>query len=236
MAQFKCRGEVILPFAISRNLAIVEIICLQLDEFDVETVYTLAYILKLYPPLFSLKSISEHYYKIQLRLGYSAQIETVMHLHMTVLGIPLTRRLHVPNITVYDFKEGNGPLFASSKYWRLELHCDGFYNYFLLDCLIKCGGILVSKARSYAATKIRNVSFNVELIGDFWCEFRNESYLQKLRKIRSARFEITRRKDIRSTLWTAISTLFMNILNCEDLLPHSVYNLTMYIECRPNWI
>lgn len=59
-------ADMSLPLQISGNLAIVEIICLQLDGLDVESLYTFAYILKLYPALRSLKKIREHYAKVQV--------------------------------------------------------------------------------------------------------------------------------------------------------------------------
>ena len=57
--------EIILPLRISNNLAVVVAICLQLEGLDVESIYTFAYILKLYPALRSLKRIREHYAKVE---------------------------------------------------------------------------------------------------------------------------------------------------------------------------
>ena len=145
MAEYKCKtcGEVHrspkvlrLPFVISRNLAIIEVIFLQLTEIDVETIYTLGYILKMYPLLFPLKTVKRHYDNVQRRLKNCAEIDSVMQLHMLVLGKPSKRQVYIPNISVYEYKEGSGTLFATAKHWGLELRTHKAYNYFVLDTLV----------------------------------------------------------------------------------------------------
>ena len=220
-----------LPFSICRNLALVETICLQLYETDVETIYTLNYILKIYPPLLELKSIANHYNSVQRRLRGYAEIESVMRLHMVVLGkIPIHR--DGPNTRLHEFREGDGVL-CTIKCWEMEIG-DATTRFPVLECLMKCGRILCTKLRQYVNVRRSDVLF-VEISAKFWADDPKTTYLE-LREIKSGSFEVKSPGQVRNSFWYGISRLFTNILNTRHLLPYTLFSLTMSSESESRFI
>ena len=223
-----------LPFAISNNCVIVEAICLQLNEIDVETIYTLGYILKLYPSLRSLKSISKHCSDIQQRLGNAAEIDSVIHLHLLTSNVSYKRIFDVSNITLYNYAEGSGSGLASMKLWEIYFTRNSqLCDYSILDCLVKSGEILASEADRYAARKIRNVVFTMELrvrvIADIWCDL-EERFIIGSTNINTERFEMIY-PEIGRTFWSVVKNVFMKIVKLEVDIPYAIENVTLYIEC-----
>ena len=221
-----------LPSAISNNCSIVEAICLQLNEIDVETIYTFRYILKLYPSLLSLKSISKHCSYIRQRLGNFVQTDSVIHLHLLTQGIRYKRIFHVSDMTLYTSAEGSGSGLGSRKLWKINFKINSqFCDYSILDCLIKSGEVLASEADRYAATKIRNVVFTMELrVRVIASEER--FIIGSMNNINTKRFEMIY-PEIERTFWSVVKSVFMEMVNLKINIPYAIESVTLYIECCP---
>ena len=199
----------------------MEIICLQLKEIYIESIYTLSYILKLYPLLRGLKSIKNHCKYIESRLRGSAEIETVELFYLTVLGESNLLEWNGPDMTLHVYPVKGKEFYISSRHWVFQ-NKDRGIEYPILDSLMECGRILCSKLRLRSYETV--VTGELELIAYF-------SYLEiryfRMGHIKSGFFHIRSRDEIRSAVWNAISTLFENILNYEHLMWCHLYTVKM---------
>ena len=156
-----------------------------------------------------------------------------MQLHMTASGIPSTRKLIAPNMALHELEDGN----LISWQINFDIRPETIFSYYILDSLIKSGGLLIPKAEKYAAAKIRNVIFTIYLdaavASNFWAPCL-KTYILDLYHTKTNRFTIYHRSDIRKTFWSAIKILFMKIIERDDIMPHTLDNLTLYMECSLN--
>ena len=137
--------EIILPLRISNNLAVVEAICLQLDGLDVESIYTFAYILRLYPALLSLKKIQEHYAKVERRLG---NVDGVIYLHLITSNIHEKEILQMPNMNINEWKNCGGTLYSSISLWDVYFLP---YRLPLMNCLVGAVKKLIPRMKKFTS-------------------------------------------------------------------------------------
>ena len=213
-----------LPFTISRNLILIETIFLQFNEIDIESIYTLSYILKLYPLLLELKSVRNHYSYIQKCLRGYGDIETVELLYKTVLRESNPFGRDGPDMSLQEYPLIESEFYKSNKYWVFQVRKPAYNinQYPILQSLMKCGSILYSKLKLR-----RGIIENGELeISAYFCCHLGTGHF-KMSQIKSGRFHIRNRNEVRDTLWKAISILFENILNYEHLMWCHLYTVKM---------
>ena len=214
-------------------MTLVEAICLQIKDIDIENIYTLSYILKLYPPLYTLKSIRNHCHYIQRRLHGYAKIDTVELLYRTVLGECNLIGWKGPDMLLHDFSWRRLRVETYNtrrliKHWSLEFKDPTTFfpksDNPVLDCLMECGRILSAKL------KLRGCGTEgigmLKLTAYFRCE-RHEAY-GHMEFITSEHFDIRNKSEI---IWHVIYSLFTYMLNTNklwcDLYTIRLYNISI---------